>query len=147
MILPDVNLLLFAVNSESPDHKQAVSWWKALVTGSEPVGLLPVVVFAFVRLATNRKVFPRPLSVTEAFDYIENWLEFPMVSWMEPGMGDLSVAKSLLLEAGTGAKLVTDAQIAAVAVRLKATVHSADADFGRFPFVKWVNPLRKRGRR
>jgi len=145
VIIPDVNLLLIALNSESPDHSRAAKWWKSLVTGNEPVGLLPVVIFAFVRLGTNRKVFPQPLSVAEAFAYVENWLEFPLVSWVEPAASDLSMAKNLLLAAGTGANLVTDAQIAAAAIRLKATVHSADADFGRFPSVEWINPLQQRG--
>lgn len=141
MILPDANLLLFAVNSESPDHKRAVIWWKRIVGGTEPVGLLPVVIFAFVRLSTNRKVFPNPLSVADAFAYIENWLQFPAVSLIESQEADLPVAKQLLVSAGTGANLVTDAQIAAAALRLKATVHTADTDFSRFPSVNWLNPL------
>jgi hypothetical protein len=141
VILPDVNLLLFAVNSECPDHARAFAWWKNLLTGNERIGLLPVVCFAFVRLSTNRKIFPRPLAVADAFGYVENWLEFPSVFWVEAEMGDLAVAKRLLMSAGTGANLVTDAQIAAAALRLKARVHTADADFSRFPTVKWVNPL------
>jgi uncharacterized protein len=141
MILPDVNLLLFAINSDCPDHAKALAWWKRILVGNELIGLLPAVSFAFVRLSTNRKVFPEPLSVDEAFGYLENWLQFPNVSWVEMEAGDLQVAKRLLQAAGTGANLVTDAQIAAVALRLKAKVQTADADFGRFPGVKWSNPL------
>ena len=141
MIIPDTNLLLFAINTESPDHKRAVAWWKSVVMGNEPVGLLSVVLFALIRLSTNRKVFSQPLTVDEAFAYVENWLQFPMVSWLDSEAADFAAAKKLLKSAGTGANLVTDAQIAAVALRLKATVHTADFDFGRFPAVKWMNPL------
>ena len=141
MILPDVNLLLFAVNSASPDHARALAWWKALLAGTDRIGLLPVVCFAFIRLSTNRNIFPHPLATADAFAYVENWLQFPNVDWVEAEAGDLAVAKKLLLLAGTGANLVTDAQIAAVAIRMKARVHTADADFTRFPGVKWVNPL------
>ena len=141
MILPDVNLLLFAINSACPDHGKALAWWKGLLAGNERIGILPVVAFAFVRLSTNRKVFPKPLSVADAFGYLENWLQFPNVFWVGTEVEDLAVAKKLLLSAGTGANLVTDAQIAAVALRLKAKVHTADADFSRFPTVKWVIPL------
>lgn len=141
MIIPDANLLLFAVNTDCMDHKVALKWWNHLLRGDEPIGILPVVAFAFVRLSTNRKVFSLPLSVNEAFDYIENWLQFPVVSWVETAPDDLQAAKRLLLEAGTGANLVTDAQIGAAALRLKATVHSADSDFTRFPNLQWINPL------
>ena len=141
MILPDANLLLFAINSENPDHERAYSWWQGLLMGNEPIGLLPVVIFAFIRLGTNRKVFPNPLPVSDAFAYVENWLEFPSVSWVESAPGDLALAKDLLVSAGTGANLTTDAQIAAAALRLKACVHTADIDFSRFPTVKWINPL------
>ena len=141
MILPDVNLLLFAVNSECPDHACAFAWWKSLLAGNERIGLLPVVCFAFVRLSTNRKIFPRPLAVADAFAYVENWLQFPNVIWVETEKDDLAAAKKLLISAGAGANLVTDAQIAAASLRLNAKVHTADADFSRFPSVKWFNPL------
>ena len=141
MIIPDANLLLFAINSDSHAHKIAFKWWTHLLTGDEPVGILPVVAFDFVRLSTNRKVFSHPLTVEEAFAYIENWLQFPAVSWVETDYSDLLTSKKLLTAAGTGANLVTDAQIGATALRLKATIHSADTDFNRFPSIKWINPL------
>jgi predicted nucleic acid-binding protein len=51
------------------------------------------------------------------------------------------VARRLLLNAGTGGNLVTDAQIAAISLRLDATIHTADTDFARFPKIRWKNPL------
>ncbi|HKK17289.1 MAG TPA: TA system VapC family ribonuclease toxin [Opitutales bacterium] len=141
MILPDANLLLYAVNSDSPDHAEAHQWWRDLVQSDVPVGLYTGVVFAFIRLSTNRRVFLKPLRVEEAFAYVENWLCFPSVQLVEVELEDLAVARDLLQAAGTGGNLVSDAQIAAAARRLKGTVHSADVDFARFKGVKWVNPL------
>jgi hypothetical protein len=145
MILPDANLLLYAVNSDSPDHKKARNWWLTLLSGNEEVGLCPAVVFSFVRLSTHRKVFQDPLSVEGAFAHVENWLAFPLVSWVDSEQSDLMTARELLQEAGTGGNLVTDAQIASLAIRLRATVHTADLDFGRFSRVKWLNPLNTQG--
>ncbi|MBE2205310.1 MAG: PIN domain-containing protein [Chthoniobacterales bacterium] len=142
MIFPDANLLLYAVNSDSPDHDKAWSWWEALLERDEPVAVCAVVAFAFVRLATHPRVFSTPLSVNEAFAYLDNWLEFPSVSFLESEKDDLKVARSLLEAVGTGGNLVTDAQIAAMSLRRNGTVCSADADFSRFPGVKWQDPLR-----
>lgn len=141
MILPDANLLLDAVNTDSIDHSKALKWWQDLIESGAPVGLYTGVIFAFVRLSTNRRVFERPLSTQEAFAYVHNWLDFPAVSLVDAELEDIATAETLLTAAGTAANLVSDAQIAAAALRLNGTVHSADADFGRFPKLKWHNPL------
>jgi toxin-antitoxin system PIN domain toxin len=100
-----------------------------------------VVAFAFVRLATNRKVFRQPLSVKDACARVANWLEFPNVIWLDAELEDFAAASRLLLQAGTGANLVTDAQIAAIALRTGASVRSCDHDFARFPDLDWSDPL------
>jgi len=141
MILPDANLLLYAVNTDSHDHSRALEWWQTLIESGAAVGLYTGVIFAFVRLSTNRRVFERPLTTQEAFAYVHNWLAFTAVSLIDAELEDIATAEALLTVAGTAANLVSDAQIAAAALRLNGTVHSADADFGRFPKVKWVNPL------
>lgn len=141
MILPDVNLLLYSVNKDSPDHSAAFEWWSDLVHGGEAVGIYSGVAFAFVRLSTNRRVFTHPLSINDAYAYLNNWLSFDCVSFVEAEVEDLATTRELLSSAGSSGNLVSDAQIAAAAIRLKGTVHSADADFGRFKEVNWHNPL------
>jgi toxin-antitoxin system PIN domain toxin len=142
MILPDANLLLYAVNKDSMDHEKAYRWWGDLLQSDAPVGLYTGVVFAFVRLSTNRRAFSHPLNVEEAFAYLNNWLSFPTVQLIDAEFEDISVAERLLKGAGAGGNLVSDAQIAAAAIRLKGIVHTADADFARFNGVKWFNPIR-----
>ena len=141
MILPDANLLLHALNSDSADHAAARKWWKELLQDGKEVGLCPVVIYAFVRISTHRMAFARPLSVEVAFDHVENWLSFPSVSWIDAAKEDIAMTRQLLQEAGTGGNLVTDAQIAAISLRLGAVIHTADTDFGRFRKVRWKNPL------
>lgn len=141
MILPDVNLLLYATDTECADHAAAAAWWRETLRGNEEVGLCAVVAFAFVRLATNRKVFRHPLAVENACARVANWLEFPNVRWLEAEADDFAVAAQLLRGAGTGANLVTDAQIAAIALRTGASIRSCDHDFARFPDLDWSDPL------
>ena len=141
MIVPDANLLLYAYDSASPFHSPAARWWAALLSGVEPVGLCPVVVFAFLRLSTHAKVFDRPMTVTEASQRIASWLARPNVRLLVAGPGHVESVCRLLTKAGTGGNLVTDAQIAAFALEYGATVHSADTDFSRIAGVIWENPL------
>jgi hypothetical protein len=140
MIIPDVNLLLYASDHQSPFHNEARKWWQATLHGNTQIGFCAPVIFAFVRLATHPKIFLRPLSVEQAFAHVENWIQFPTAQWLVPDDSHLARVKALLLKAGTGGDLVTDAQVAAYSQQYNGTVYSADLDFSRFR-VKWLNPL------
>ncbi len=75
------------------------------------------------------------------------WFEQPIVQFAEIQHEDIRQALAFLQEAGTGGNLTTDAQIAALAFRLGATIHSADADYARFSGVRWFNPLMAKKRK
>lgn len=60
------------VDAESPFHEKARIWCEKVLSGPEPLTLLPAVVFGFVRIATHPKVFSAPLSVGEAADLTEH---------------------------------------------------------------------------
>jgi toxin-antitoxin system PIN domain toxin len=142
MIVPDVNLLLYAYDESSPFHEPAKAWCEVVMSGPSPLTLLPAVVFGFVRIATHPRVFKDPLSVSEAADHVRSWLAIRHVQLHEMLPEDVACALGLLEAAGTAGNLTSDAQIAAVALRLDAEVHTADLDFGRFPKVRFLNPLR-----
>lgn len=141
MILPDANLLLYAYDSESPFHEPAARWWESLLSSPAPIGLCPVVVFAFLRLATHPRVFELPLTVNEAGEIIASWFARPQVRLLVAGPDHVRDVCALLAQAGTAGNLVTDAQIAAIAMEHGATVHTADMDFGRLKGTQWINPL------
>lgn len=141
MILPDANLLLYAYDESSPFHERAKAWCEQVMGGPAPVILLPSVVFGFVRISTHPRVFQEPLTVSEASSHVRSWLARRQVQLHEMLPDDVESALHLLESAGTAGNLTTDAQIAAVALRLDAEVHTADLDFGRFPRVRFVNPL------
>jgi toxin-antitoxin system PIN domain toxin len=142
MIVPDANLLLYAYDESSPFHEPAKAWCEVVMSGPSPLTLLPAVVFGFVRIATHPRVFKDPLSVSEAADHVRCWLAMRHVRLHEMLPEDVACALGLLEAAGTAGNLTSDAQIAAVALRLDAEVHTADLDFGRFPKVRFLNPLR-----
>jgi toxin-antitoxin system PIN domain toxin len=141
VILPDTNLLLYAYNSKSPFHGGSAAWWSKSLSGPNPVILCPIVIFGFVRIATSARAFPHPLTIQKASSHVLRWLDQPVVQLVEMDSRDIEQALSLLIEAGTGGNLTTDAQIAAMSLRLGAVVHTVDADYARFPRVRWFNPL------
>ncbi|HVS66668.1 MAG TPA: TA system VapC family ribonuclease toxin [Thermoanaerobaculia bacterium] len=141
MIIPDTNLLLYASDTASPFHEKAARWWQDLLNGDEPVGICAVVAFSFVRLSTSRRVFVKPMTIQEATGHVRSWLERSIVDFVGTEESDLLRALEWLEAAGSGANLTTDAQIAAIAARYRATVHTADTDFQRFAGVRWHNPI------
>ena len=142
MIIPDVNLLVYAVFDGYPQHEPAVQWLNGALNGAETVGLTAPAIFGFVRLATSARIHETPLSVAAVQEYVREWLARPQVQFLTPGPEHVGVALRLLERVGTGANLTTDAQLAAYAVEFGGTIHSNDADFGRFAGVPWVDPLR-----
>jgi toxin-antitoxin system PIN domain toxin len=100
-----------------------------------------VVIFGFLRITTNSRSFQNPLSISEAFEIVRSWLAQPVVQVIEPTAGHIERTMKLLEALGTGGNLVTDAQIASLALEYGATVHTADADFLRFRGLSWFNPM------
>ena len=141
MIIPDVNLLLYAYDSNSPFHPKASAWWESCLSGSEAIGIPHVVIFAFMRISSSPRVFQNPMSVSEAVDHIRSWLKQPQVQVLETGAKHIEQTLQLLEHIGTGGNLVTDAQIAALAIEYDAMLNTTDTDFVRFPNLRWRNPL------
>ncbi len=141
MILPDINLLLYAYNPESRFHREAAAWWLGVMNGAEPVGLAVPVALGFVRLSTQSFAFREPLSVQAATAIVRDWIARHQVSLLHVEASDLSRALALLDACGTAGNLASDAVLAALAIAHDAVVHTADADFTRLKSVKWRNPL------
>lgn len=141
MILPDVNLLLHAYNSESPVHAAARAWWEGLLNGTRPVGLAWAAILGFIRIATHREVLTNPLPVTIACAHARAWLAQPYVGLIDPGARHAEILFGLFESLGTAGNLTTDAHLAALAIEHQAELHSTDTDFARFPGLRWVNPL------
>lgn len=142
MILPDVNLLVYAVDETSSFHSAANSWLDHALSSTSAVGLCYPTLLGFIRLVTNRRVFSNPLSLEEAIVFVDEWLEQPNVTIVVPTPRHWPLVKDLLHSSGAAGNLTTDAHIAALALEHGYTVYSNDADFGRFQNVRWVNPFK-----
>ena len=141
MLLPDVNLLVHAHNSNSPRYAAARQWWEVTLSEMQPVGLAWVTALGFIRITTHRGIFVNPLPVADAIARVRAWLEHPAVRIVTPSERHADILFRLLLHLGTAGNLTTDVHLAALAIEYRAQLVSTDADFARFPGLRWMNPL------
>jgi hypothetical protein len=142
MIVPDINLLVFAHNAAAPEHEAARAWWEDLLTREQPVGLPWAVTFGFVRLVTHPFVLALPLAAAAALDRVDAWFGQPCVQPLDPGPRHLSIVRTLFAATNVAGRLTTDTHLAALAIEHQCELHSNDGDFARFPGLRWRNPLR-----
>jgi uncharacterized protein len=140
MKIVDLNVLLYAINRDSPHHDRVRRWWESTLSGDEPVGLTWVVLLGFLRLATNPRVFPHPLSPNDALARLDTWLAHPNTVVVSEAEQHWGILRTLLSETGASGNLTTDAHLASLAIANGATLASCDADYGRFPKLRWENP-------
>ena len=141
MIIPDVNLIVYAHNEESPFHQSALKWWAPLVVGDETIAIPWMVTLGFLRLMTNPRLSDQPLELERAVGIVRRWFVHPAVQPVEPGTGHLRHLSELLLQVNVGAKLVNDAHLAAIAIEQRAVLHTHDRDFERFSGLRIHDPL------
>lgn len=140
MKVVDLNVLLYAINDGSPHHREAHSWLEDALNGVEPIGFCWAVVTGYIRISTNPRVFPDPLTAEDAVADIRSWLACEAAVVVEPGTRHLDVLAGLLEKSGTAGNLVTDTHIAALAIEHGAEVISFDNDFQRFDGLRWSRP-------
>jgi toxin-antitoxin system PIN domain toxin len=143
MIVPDVNLLVYAYSRRAPMHLAARKWWEATLDEGTPVGIPWAVLCGFIRVTTHPAVLDPPLRVERTLEFVRSWLERPGVRILEPGPRHLEILASLLTGLGVAGNLTTDAHLAAIAIEHQCEILSNDTDFGRFPGLRWHDPLRK----
>ncbi|MCW5978091.1 MAG: type II toxin-antitoxin system VapC family toxin [Bryobacteraceae bacterium] len=141
MTIVDANLLLYAYNADAPQQSAASRWLEELLQSEEGIGLPWVTIWAFLRIATNSRIWSNPLSAQQAFAIVEKWLAQPGVVLLQPGPRHAGILQKLLSEYRVTGPLVMDAVMAALAIENGARLASTDHDFRRFPELRWTNPL------
>lgn len=141
MILIDVNLLVYSVDRDAPQHQQANAWLNKTLSTDIVVGLPWIVIVAFLRIVTHPKIMPRPLTTEQALDCVNDWLQQPYVGPLNPGERHWMILQRLLYNSGAAGNLTNDAHLAAMAIEHGYAVYSADNDFKRFAGLEHVNPL------
>ncbi len=141
MILVDVNLLVYSVIVEQPQHFAANAWLDQQLNGSAKVGVPWPSLLGFLRLVTNGRLFSTPLSIDAAWSVVEAWLKCPAVWTPQATNAHSEILRGLLEGSAVRANLVPDAHLAALAIEHGLTLCSTDGDFARFRGLRWSNPL------
>jgi toxin-antitoxin system PIN domain toxin len=141
VIIPDINLLVYAYNSDAPFHAESKTWWEDCLSGRSTVGLPWAVMLGFVRIMSSTAALTSPMSPSEALGHVQSWLQRPQTQILVPGPRHLEILASIMEASRASGRLTTDAHLAALAIETQSELHSTDLDLARFPGLRWRNPL------
>jgi toxin-antitoxin system PIN domain toxin len=141
VIVLDANILLYAYDAASDQHRKGRAWLEQILSGAGPVGLPWQTVTAFVRIVTNPRLSGKRFTPAEAIDVVDQWVDQPNVRLLGPGDQHWNVLRQMIVDGQARGPLVTDAQLAALTVEYGGVLYTTDRDFSRFPGLRWKNPL------
>lgn len=141
MLIPDVNILLHAHRPDIPNSGGAREWLEAAAESGEGLGLSEPVWSGFLRIATNPRVFEDPSTMEQAAAFIEDLFAIPHCVPVMPGPRHRAIFMDLCHQAGVRGDRVPDAYLAALAIETGAVFITRDRGFGRYPGLRWRDPL------
>ena len=144
MILPDVNVLVYAHRRDARDHDRYLEWLVAEVDSDAAFGLSPLVLSGFIRVVTHPRVFKVPSTLSDATRFAEQLRARPNCIEVTPGARHWSIFMRLCHQAAAKGNLVPDAYFAAMAIESGCEWVTTDRDFSRFEGLKWRHPLGSR---
>jgi toxin-antitoxin system PIN domain toxin len=141
MILPDINVLVYAFREGEENSAKYREWLIDLISGPEELALLDPVLAGFVRVVTNPRVANPPAAISRALAFVDDLRTAPKARWLHPGAGVWETFGSLASqEHAVSGTLLPDAFIAANAIVHGAVLATADRAFDRFPGLRWFDP-------
>lgn len=137
MKLADTNVLLYAMNFDSPHNQQSLQWIEETLAQPPGMALAWNSIVGFIRMSTRKGLLPSPLPVEQALAVVDDWLAHPNTHIVQPGERHADLLARLLLSVGTAGNLTNDAHLAAIAIEHNVEMVSFDRDFQRFPGLKF----------
>ncbi len=141
MLLPDVNVLVYAYREDAPDHQRFREWLEELVNSDEAYGVSDLALSGFLRIVTHPRVFNPPSPLGDALAFVEDLRSQPNCVVIAPGARHWDIFARLCHESGARGNLVPDAYLAALAIESGSEWITTDGDYGRFPGLRWRHPL------
>jgi toxin-antitoxin system PIN domain toxin len=141
VVLPDVNVLVYAHREETAHHRACREWLEGILNADEAYSVSDLVLSGFVRVVTHPKVFKRPSAIADALAFAEQVREQPNCVHVEPGSRHWEIFTRLCLETRVKGNLVPDAYLAAMAIESGCEWISTDRDFTRFKGLRWRTPF------
>lgn len=137
MIIPDVNVLVYAARDDSVRHAEYRDWLVRAMRGPEAVGLSELVLSGVIRVLTHARVFNPPMPIVDALAFVDALRAQPRAVALRPGERHWSLFTALCRDGDARGNLVADAYHAALAIEAGAEFITTDRDFARFPGLRW----------
>lgn len=141
MLVPDLNVLIYAFRRDARDHLRYRAWLMDLVNGSAAYGLSDAVLASVVRVTTNPRIYARPSELEEALGFVEALRSPPHAAVIREGTRHWGIFTGLCRATEAKGGLVQDAYFAALAIESGSEWITTDRDFARFPRLRWRHPL------
>ncbi|MEZ5319227.1 MAG: type II toxin-antitoxin system VapC family toxin [Vicinamibacterales bacterium] len=141
MVLPDVNVLIYAHRRDSTHHDAARRWIEETIRSDRAYGMSELVVSAFLRIVTHPRIFDPPSPMATALAFADEVMTPAHAVRIEPGPRHWDIFTRLCRETGVKGNLVADAYLAALAIEAGCEWVSTDGDFARFPDLVWTRPF------
>lgn len=141
MILPDVNVLIYAFRSDAENHVDYKAWLEGVLNGDAAYGVAPQVLASVIRITTHSRIYPKPSSRAESMQFCRLLLEAPHATVIGPGDRHWSIFENLCQTAKTTGNLIQDAWYAALAIESGSEWITTDRDYARFPGLSWRRPF------
>ncbi len=141
MVLPDVNILVYAFRREHVRHQEYRSWLTSLIQGPEAYGMSDLILAGFLRIVTHPRIFQRPDRMEDALAFVEQIRNQPACVPMMPGVRHWSIFCDLCRRTEVKGSHIWDAYLAALAIESSCEWVSTDRDFARFPGLRWRPPF------
>ena len=141
MLLPDVNVLVYAHREDASQHRAYLDWLESLVNGEEAFGVSDLVLSGFLRVVTHPKVFRTPSSLADALTFARQIRNQPNCVSVSPGPRHWEIFCRLCAGVDAKGNLIPDAYLAALAIESGCEWVTTDHDFSRFKGLRWRHPL------
>ena len=141
MILPDVNVLVYAHREDAPDHQAYRDWLGEVINNDQAYGMSDIVLSGFLRVVTHPRVFNPPSSMKQALAFVQDVRDQPNCVIIAPGLRHWIIFENLCKNANVKGNLVPDAYLAAMAIESGCEWITTDMDFSRFTGLSWRRPF------
>jgi uncharacterized protein len=141
MLLPDVNVLVYAHRQDAPDHQRYLGWLENVINGDEAFGLSDLVLSGFIRIVTHTRVFSPPSAIGAALEFAITLRSRPNCVPVTAGPRHWDLFVSLCRRVGAKGNLVPDAYLAALAIESGSEWITTDRGSARYPGLRWRHPL------
>lgn len=141
MILPDVNILIYAHREDTEGHSRYRSWLEGVINGDGPFGLSDLVLSGFLRVVTHPRIFNPPTRLEGALSFVNELRSQPNCVPVMPGRHHWDIFSRICRQSNARGNLIADAYFAALAIESGCEWVTTDRDYGRFPGLKWRHPL------